>query len=225
VPARAARHGVDLACGIALALVAVIDVFTASSLSRVTYVQPQLAAVAQFLEMRLSQVNVACAAAVLLTWPFVFRHRHRRLILAVGALQTVGLVLDVTSLVASTVLGERANPLYLLLEAACVHVSVVLIFAVWYTALDHPGQLERAAGGGARALLVFAQNNVTYPGYQGWTPGFADYLFVSFCMSNTLGPGDAVPLARPLKLLMMLQVSLALLVLVVLASRAIGLIR
>jgi hypothetical protein len=224
VPASAARHPVDLACGIALAIVAAIDLFTASSLSLVAYVQPQLAAMTQMLEARLSQVNLVCVAAVLATWPLLFRERHRRLTLAVVSLQTLGLTLDVISLVASTLLGQKANPLYLLLEAACVHISVVLIFAVWYTTLDHQGQLARAGGGTARALLVFPQNSGVYPGYQGWVPGFVDYLFVSFCMSSTLGPGDAVPLARPLKVLMMVQVSLALLVLVVLAARAIGLI-
>lgn len=71
------------------------------------------------------------------------------------------------------------------------------------------------------SLVAYVQ-----PSLVGWVqfPGFVDYLFVSFCMSSTLGPGDAVPLARSLKLLMMLQVSLSLLVLVVLAARAIGLI-
>ncbi len=222
--APAPRHPVDLACGVALGVVVLVDLFTASTLSLVAYVQPSLVASVQFLETRLSQLNLVCAVAVLVTWPFLFREHHRRLTIGVVALQTLGLILDIISLVASTLFGHQANPLYLLLEATCVHVSVVLLFTVWYTTLDHPRKVQGAAGTPLRWWLVFPQNNVQYRGYEGWIPGFVDYLFVSFCMSSTLGPGDAVPLARPLKLLMMLQVSLALLVLVVLAARAIGLI-
>jgi hypothetical protein len=215
---------VDLACGVALGLVVTIDLFTAASLSLVAWVQPSLVGWVQFLETRLSQVNLVCVATVLATWPFLFREHHQRLTIGVVALQTLGLILDVTSLVTSTLFGQQAKPLYLLLEAACVHVSVVLLFTVWYTTLDHPRKVLWAAGAKSRPLLVFPQNNVQYPGYDDWLPGFVDYLFVSFCMSSTLGPGDAVPLARSLKLLMMLQVSVSLLVLVVLAARAIGLI-
>lgn len=214
----------DLVCGAALGLVVVVDLFTASTLSLVAYVQPSLVGWVQFLETRLSQINLVCAAAVLATWPFLFREAHRRLTIGVVAVQTLALTLDVISLVASTLFGHQANPLYLLLEAACVHVSVVLLFTVWYTTLDHPRKMQGPGGARTRWWLAFPQNNVPYRGYEAWAPGFVDYLFVSFCMSSTLGPGDAVPLARPLKLLMMLQVSLSLLVLVVLAARAIGLI-
>ena len=103
-------------------------------------------------------------------------------------------------------------------------VPVVLLFAVWYAMADHFGQETRAAGGTARAVFAFPQNNTRYPGYERWVPGFIDYLFVSMCMSSAMGPGDAVALARPVKLLMMLQTYLALVVVVVLAARAIGLI-
>ena len=173
--APAPRHPVDLACGVALGAVVVIDLFTASALSLVAYVQPSVVGLVQFLETRLSQINLVCALSVLVTWPFLFGEAHRRLTLGVVTLQTLGLILDVISLVVSTIFGHQANPLYLLLEAACVHVSVVLLFAVWYTTLDHPRKMQAASGAPARSWLIFPQNNVRYHGYENWVPGFIDY--------------------------------------------------
>ena len=222
--ARARRHPVDLACGAALAVVVAIDFFTAQSLSLVAYVEPALVGWAQVVEQGISWIALLCVATVLATWPFVFREQHRRLTMAVIGIQTTGLALDVTSLVTSTLFGKQAAALYLLLEAACVLASTVLLFSVWYAALDHHGRMLRRIGVPSRQVLVFPQDVVSYPGYADWAPGFADYLFLSFSTSSTLGPTETLPLARSVKLLMILQVSISLLVLVVLAARAIGLI-
>jgi hypothetical protein len=224
VTPEAERHPVDLACGIALSVVVGLDFFTAKSLSLVAYVQPQLVSWTQLVEQGLSWIGLACVAAVLATWGLLFRAQHRRLTLAVIALQTVGLLLDVAALLTSTLFGKEAAALYLLLEAACVLASTVLLFGVWYTVLDHHGRMLRRAGQPARQVLVFPQDIVAYPGHADWIPGYLDYLFLSFSTSSTLGPTETLPLTRPVKVLMILQVSISLLVLVVLAARAIGLI-
>jgi len=144
--------------------------------------------------------------------------------LVVVALQTIGLSLDVMGLLASTLFGKHANPIYLLLEVALVHASTVLLFAVWYAALDHHRQVARAHGEPARQALSFPQSTSKYPGYDGWLPSFVDYLFVAFSASSSLAPSEALPLAGKVKLLMMVQVSFSLVILLVLAARAIGLI-
>ena len=133
---------------------------------------------------------------------------------AVLTLQTLGLALDVGGLLVSTLFGKRANPIYLLLEAGLVHVSTVLLFAAWYAAIDHHRQVARARGEATRQRFGFPQHSVTYPGY----------LTFAFTTSSGLGPAEALPLAKPSKLLVTLQVSLSLVILLVLAARAIGLI-
>ena len=143
---------------------------------------------------------------------------------AVLALQTLGLTLDVTGLLASTLFGKHANPIYLLLEAALVHVATVLLFAAWYAAIDHHRQVARARGEATRQRFGFPQQSARYPGYEEWVPGFVDYLTFAFTTSSSLGPAEALPLAKPAKLLVTLQVSLSLVILLVLAARAIGLI-
>ena len=55
-------------------------------------------------------------------------------------------------------------------------------------------------------------------------PGFIDYYSFAFTVSSCLAPAEALTLAAPVKLLVMTQVTLALIILLVLAARAIGLI-
>jgi hypothetical protein len=55
-------------------------------------------------------------------------------------------------------------------------------------------------------------------------PASSRYLTFAFTTSVGLGPSEAMPLAVPAKLLVCFQVSLSLVILLVLAARAIGLI-
>src|SRR5262245_16198047 len=221
---EARRHPLDLACGVALALVSAIDFYTARSRSLVAYVRPYFVTLVQTLEVGMSAICAAGVAAVFISWPLLFRDAHRQVTLVVLGLQTLGLTLDVLGLLASTLFGKRADPIYLLLEAALVHVSTVLLFASWYAALDHHRQIARSQGQVAPPRLSFPQHAARYPGYEDWLPGFLDYFTFAFTTSTSLGPAEALPLAKPAKLLVTFQVSLSLVILVVLAARAIGLI-
>jgi hypothetical protein len=218
------RHPLDLAFGCALALISAIDFYTARSLSLVAYVEPHVVTVVQALEVGVSIVCALGVATVIATWALLGRPAHRRVMFAVLALQTVGLTLDVAGLLVSTLFGHRANPIYLLLEAALVHVSTVLLFSAWYAAIDHHRQVARVRGEATHQRFGFPQHSARYPGYEGWVPGFVDYLTFAFTTSSSLGPAEALPLAKPAKLLVTLQVSLSLVILLVLAARAIGLI-
>ncbi len=218
------RHPLDLASGVALALVSLMDFYTARSLSLVAYVRPHVVTLVQVLEQGLSVLCAAGVVAVLVAWPFLARDAHRRVALAVIGLQTVGLTLDVLGLLASTLYGKRADPIYLLMEAALVHVSTVLLFATWYAALDHHRQVARAAGRVVPQGIAFGPHSARYTGYENWLPSFVDYFTFAFTVSTSLGPAEGLPLAASVKLLITFQVSLSLIILVVLAARAIGLI-
>ena len=62
------------------------------------------------------------------------------------------------------------------------------------------------------------------PGPKNWSPRFVDYLFVAFNNSTAFSPTDTPVLSRWAKVLTMLQSLISLLVVGVLASRAVGLI-
>ena len=214
-----------LASGLSLAIVSFIDFYTAKSLSLVAFVEPGLVGVVQVLEMGLSVICAFGVVLTLVTWPFLHRDAHRKLTLVVLSIQTVGLLLDVLALLMTTLFGKHANPFYLLLEAAMVHVATVQLFTVWYATLDHHRQAVRELGGPEhRQRLSWPQHSARYPGYENWVPGFIDYYSFAFTVSSCLAPAEALPLAAPVKLLVMTQVTLALIILLVLAARAIGLI-
>lgn len=222
---RADRRPLGLVSAVSLAVVSFIDFYTATSLSLVAYVEPGLIGLVQVMENGLSVICALGVIAILVSWFFLDRETHRRVTLVVLSVQTVGLMLDILALLMTTLFGKHANPFYLLLEAALVHVSTVQLFSVWYATLDHHRQLTRELGGREhRQYITWPQHSARYPGYEDWVPGFVDYYSFAFTVSSCLAPAEAMPLAAPVKVLVMTQVTLALVILLVLAARAIGLI-
>ena len=155
---------------------------------------------------------------------FTSQPTFQRILLAATGLSTLSLFLNVAGLL-RTLIEHKVNPEFLLIAAAIVYVSNVLVFSVWYWILDFPSQQDRSCGRTCSPVLVFPQHANSYPGYESWTPGFIDYLFLSFHTSSTVGPTDTLVLSWKAKLAMICQVTISLIVLVVLAARAIGILR
>lgn len=113
-----------------------------------------------------------------------------------------------------------------LVQAALVIWSTnVVAFAIWYWEVDSGGPFARAPEH-ARELerpdLLFPQLSAEVPGWQGWRPGFTDYLFVAFTTATAFSPTDTMPLSARVKALMTVQASISLLTLAVVAARAIN---
>jgi hypothetical protein len=170
---------------------------------------------------------------VVLLVPTVFAHRTGRhslnhaLGIVIGAIITLGLIASVVLLVI-TIPGGKDSPLALLRSGGALWLTNVLVFALWYWRLDGggPRKRETAHEFGSRSF-VFPQMQIekmereTF-GVDGWRPGFVDYLFIAFTTSSTFGPTDAPVLARWAKLLAMTQIAISLTIMVLLISRAVG---
>jgi hypothetical protein len=100
----------------------------------------------------------------------------------------------------------------------------VLVFAVWYWLIDGGGPPARRQPAAGRMDIAFPQRSAVYPGWENWQPRFLDYVYVAFSGSTQFGLGDSSVLSIRAKLLMMVQASISVMVLVFLASIAIGLI-
>jgi hypothetical protein len=170
---------------------------------------------------------------VLLLVPTVFAHRTGRLSLNHGLGIVINAVLTF-SLIGSVILlvvalpARKEPPLALLRSGAMLWLANVLVFALWYWRLDDGGpnvrDAHRAFGS---CTFVFPQMQIEKSeqprfGIDGWRPGFVDYLFISFTTSSTFGPTDAPILKRWAKLLAMLQAFISLTIVVLLISRAVG---
>ena len=165
--------------------------------------------------------------------PTVFAHRIGRhslnhvLGILISGIITVALVGSVVLLVANLP-TKRESSFALLRSGAELWLTNVLVFALWYWRLDGGGPTVRAQrrAFGSRSF-VFPQMQIekqerTRFECEGWRPGFVDYLFVAFTQSSTFGPTDAPLLARWAKLTVMIQIAISLSIVVVLISRAVG---
>ena len=170
---------------------------------------------------------------VVLLIPTVFAHRtglhslNHVLGIVIAAIITVGLITSVVLLV-TTIPGRTAPPLALLRSGGSLWLTNVLVFALWYWRLDGGGPRARETKHefGSRSF-VFPQMQIekmerkTF-GVERWRPGFVDYLFVAFTTSSTFGPTDAPILTHWAKFLTIIQILISLTIMVLLISRAVG---
>ncbi len=110
----------------------------------------------------------------------------------------------------------------LLQSAALLWVTNILVFALWYWEVDGGGPLKRHLSGHKATDFMFPQQ--TDGNKTGWAPVFFDYLFVAFTGATALSPADTYPLTPRAKMLMMLEGMLSLVIIVLLAARAVNIL-
>ena len=126
--------------------------------------------------------------------------------------------------------AHKESPTELLIAAAALWVSNVLLFASWYWRLDGGGPNQRDLRGvHTDGAFLFPQMMLDpgarkEMGEDRWTPGFIDYLFLAFNTSTAFSPTDVPVLSRWAKGLMMIQSLIALSTVVLLAARAINIL-
>jgi len=158
------------------------------------------------------------------------RHRLTAIFgLAVNAVLTAGLIISVILLVNALPTGKE-TPQQLLLSAASLWVTNILVFALWYWRLDAGGPYQRdKQPGHSNGSFLFPQMTMSKEALregneQDWSPNFVDYLFLAFNTSTAFSPTDTLVLARWAKILMMLQSLLSLLIIALLAARAVNIL-
>ena len=165
--------------------------------------------------------------------PTVVSHRTGRqslnhnLGLLINSVITLALIGSVVLLVRALP-SHKENALSLLLSGGELWLTNVLVFALWYWRLDGGGPTRR------QEQNEFGSKSFLFPQMQiekderarfdciPWRPLFVDYLFVAFTQSSTFGPTDAPLLARWAKILTIIQIAISLNIVILLISRAVG---
>jgi len=125
---------------------------------------------------------------------------------------------------------HRGQPTELLQAALVIWSMNVLVFAAWYWRLDAGGPTSRSRHavycGGAFLFPQLGLSGETRRaiGAMDWRPGFVDYLFIAFNASTAFSPTDVPVLSAWAKVLMMIQSSIALTTLAVVAARAVNIL-
>lgn len=167
--------------------------------------------------------------------PSIVAHHTRRhrlstaLGFAIDGVLTLGLIISVALLI-STLPAHRTTPQMLLRSAALLWITNVLVFALWYWRLDAggPHQRDRRAKHSEGSFLfpqiTMTEEALKESGQENWSPEFVDYLFLAFNTSTAFSPTDVPVLTKWAKILMMLQSLLSLLIIALLAARAVNIL-
>lgn len=156
--------------------------------------------------------------------------RHRRFIRMAAALLTaiitllnfaalIELVRDLLHASAKMTAGQT-----LLLDALNVWTTNIIVFAMWFWNIDRGGPATRGLSGEGVSDFLFPQNLPGSPQAQDWSPGFVDYLYLSFTNATAFSPTDTPPLSARAKLLMMFEAAISLLTIALVAARAVNIL-
>ncbi len=166
--------------------------------------------------------------------PLVISHKRgdfhitRALVLIANSVLTLSMVASLTLLILA-IPTHAETPQAMLRSAAALWVTNILIFALWYWKLDGGGPLKRDAHHGmANSSFLFPQmldragSDDDQPAR--WQPHFIDYLFLAFNTSTAFSPTDTAVLSRWAKVGTMLQSLISLLIVALLAARAVNIL-
>lgn len=171
-------------------------------------------------------VLVPTAAVGLMPGKAGWRRIERLFIVLFFVVAVVGSILNLANLI--TVMISRSNEtsgVQLLSSSIGVWVTNVLAFSLLYWQMDRGGPEARTSGTRTVPDWLFPQDGAPPEDFPpDWRPVFMDYLFLGFNTATAFSPTDVLPLTRIAKMLMMLESSISLATIVVVASRAINIL-
>jgi hypothetical protein len=161
-------------------------------------------------------------------WYLVGRRRLvvRRLAISLTAIVTLMNFGALARLVEAILSGHAGTGRTLLLDALNIWVTNVIIFALWFWALDRGGPASKGSRPDIRNDFLFTQQQPAGESclHPGWSPGFIDYLFLAFTNATAFSPADTFPLTVRAKLLMMAESAISFATIALVASRAVGIL-
>jgi hypothetical protein len=152
------------------------------------------------------------------------RHLSHRVVrlLALGVLAIVTAALGSSILLMSVRMASLQYAANLLSITGVLWLANILVFALWYWEIDGGGPARRQQEGYQAADFLFPEQANNTGGT--WIPAFLDYLFLAFTTATGLSPANTIPITHQAKVLMMTEAMISLLIIVLLAARAVNII-
>jgi len=176
---------------------------------------------------------ILASVVILLAVPLEIFHRlgkHnycRYLTNLVLGIIVLALIWSVYQLVVAILWTQEVRGRQLIISAGILWLTNIGVFAVCYWRIDAGGPHKRAQRDShTDGAFLFPQMTIEDEDSDepNWSPNFVDYLFLAFNTSTALSPTDSPVLRRRAKCLMMLQALIALVIIAVLASRAVNIL-
>jgi len=114
----------------------------------------------------------------------------------------------------------------ILFDALLIWGSSVVTFSIWYWLLDRQSSVgHKIESERTKRDFLFPQNQTTSDIPHDWKPAYFDYLCLSFFTSTSFAPSDTLPMTKRARLLMMIEASISLVIIGMVAARAISIIQ
>ncbi len=123
-----------------------------------------------------------------------------------------------------TVHPPETRSVSLLTSSFAIWITNVLTFSLLYWQVDAGGPSRIARGIARRPDWLFPQASAREFAPPDWRPLYIDYLSLAFNTATAFSPTDVLPLTQRAKALMMLESTISLLTLVLVAARAVNVI-
>jgi hypothetical protein len=170
------------------------------------------------------------ALLVPLTVRAPYRHREEARLVRLASLFLIGLVN--LAVVASLVLlvrvvlsGDAVSGRQLVFSGIQIWITLILVSALWYWEMDRGGPGIRGHADERNPDFLFPQIATHELGQTDWMPQFVDYLYVSFTNATAFSPTDTLPLTTRAKAVMLLEALASITTVVMVAGRAVNILK
>lgn len=171
-------------------------------------------------------LELAICAVLLVANPGPVRDRHpalRPLSLALIGVLALTNAVSTVLLIDFILTGSGVAATTILASGASIWLTNVIVYALWYWEFDRGGPAARARATTQTPDFLFPQmaDARLDPDFR---PTFVDYLYVSFTNATAFSPTDTMPLSRWAKALMTSQALVSLVVVGLVAARAVNIL-
>jgi hypothetical protein len=150
---------------------------------------------------------------------------RRVAVLTLTAIVSAANAAAILLLVRLLVRGAHADARLLLRAGIHMWCLNVLVFALWFWELDNGGPAARRTAGREGRDFLFVQQASPDETDPEWRPLFMDYLYLSFTNATAFSPTDTMPLSRWAKTLMLVEAAASLVLALMVAARAINILK
>jgi len=154
----------------------------------------------------------------------VQRGMRRKVALTLFVVISVTNALALAALIGSLLSGHEKSGGQLLLKAVTIWGTNVIIFGLWYWAVDRGGPVRRVQPNPPPHDFQFPQDENPQLAEPDWRTHLVDYVYVSFTNSIAFSPTDAMPLTHRAKLLMLVESGVSAMTILLCAARAVNIL-
>ena len=170
------------------------------------------------------------ALAIPLTLGAPYRHPQEVRMVRLASLLLIALVnlanvVSLALLVHVVLSSEPVSGRQLIFSGIQIWLTLIVVFALWFWELDRGGPTVRGSAPQRNPDFLFPQMATQELRQSDWRPGFVDYLYLSFTNATAFSPTDTLPLSSRAKLLMLVEALASITTVVMVAGRAVNILK